>query len=152
MFYKDIKALSAAQFKRLTGVKREVFEQMLDAITTYKQSSRKHASRGTPPKLTYADKLLLLLMYYREYRTQFHLGVSYGIAESTVCEIIREIESILIQDKRFHLPGKKALLQEENNFEVVLVDVTESPIERPQKNNGKAIPARRNGTPKKHSW
>lgn len=142
--------MSAAQFKRLTGVKKEVFAEMLDAITAYKQSSRKHTSRGAPPKLTYADKLLLMLMYYREYRTQFHIGVTYGIAESTVCEIIKETESILIKDKRFHLPGKKALLTD-NGFEVVLVDVTESPVERPKKSSGATIPARRSGTPKKHS-
>ena len=33
----------------------------------------------------------------------------------------------------FHLPGKKALLKEENHFEAALIDVTESPVERPQK-------------------
>ena len=71
MFYKDIEKLSSSQFKRLTGVKREVFELMLGVLTVSKANSRKHPSRGTPPKLSNADKLLLLLMYYREYRTQF---------------------------------------------------------------------------------
>ena len=133
MFYKEIETLSAAKFKRLTGVKKEVFKEMLDCVTAFKQSKRKHKSRGKPPKLSYADKLLLMLMYYREYRSQFHIGVTYDIAESTVCEIIAEMESILIQDKRFHLPGKKALTEAESNFEVILVDVTESPIERAKK-------------------
>lgn len=149
MFYTDIKDLSEGSFKRLTGVKKAVFEQMLESITSYKQSHRKHASRGTPPKLRYADKLLLMLMYYREYRTQFHISITYGISESSVCEIIKEMESILLQDKKFHLPGKKALLQAENNFEVVLVDVTESPVERPKKNNAEIIREKRNGTPKR---
>jgi hypothetical protein len=75
-------------------------------------------------------------MYYREYRTQFHIGVTYGISESRVCEIIKEVEEVLIKDTRFHLPGKKSLLKEENHFEVVLIDVTESPVERPKKNSG----------------
>jgi hypothetical protein len=136
MFYKDIENLNSGRFKRLTGVKREVFDQMLDVLHEYKTNSRKHPSRGTPAKLSNADKLLLLLMYYREYRTQFHIGVTYGISESRVCEIIKETESILIKDSRFHLPGKKALLKEENHFEVVLIDVTESPVERPKKNSG----------------
>ena len=136
MFYKDIEKLKSSQFKRLTGVKREVFEQMLEVLTTAKSSSRKHPTRGTPAKLSNADKLLLLLMYYREYRTQFHIGVTYGISESRVCEIIKETESILIKDSRFHLPGKKSLLKEENHFEAVLIDVTESPVERPKKNSG----------------
>ena len=150
MFYKEIEKLESGLFKRLTGVKKEVFAQMLDCVTTFKEEHRKHSSRGKPPKLSYADKLLLLLMYYREYRSQFHIGVTYGIAESTVCEIIQEMEAILIQDKRFHLPGKKALVQPENIFEVVLVDVTESPVERPKKNSAKTTPVKRSDTPKKH--
>ena len=80
----------------------------------------------------------------------FHIGVSYGISESRVCEIIREYESILIADSRFHLPGKKALLKEENNFEVVLVDVTESPVERPKKNNAETTRVKRKDIPTKH--
>ena len=129
----DIKDLSSSHFKRLTGVKREVFEQMLAVLQEFKSSSRKHPSRGTPAKLIQADKLLLLLMYYREYRTQFHIGITYCISKSRVCEIIKETESILIKDSRFHLPGKKSLLKEETQFEVVLIDVTESPVERPKK-------------------
>jgi hypothetical protein len=68
-----------------------------------------------------------MLMYYREYRSQFHIGITYGISESRVCEIINEMKHILIADKHFHLPGKRVLLKEENQFEVVLLEVTESP-------------------------
>ena len=135
MLYKDIENLKSTHFKRLTGVKREVFMQMLDVINESKSLQRKHPRRGTPAKLSNADKLLLLLMYYMEYRTQFHIGVTYGISESRVCEIIKETESILIKDSRFHLPGKKSLLKGENHFEVLLIDVTESPVERPKKNS-----------------
>jgi hypothetical protein len=133
MFYRDVEKLSSSRFKRLTGVKREVFEQMLDVLNESNAKSGKHPGGGAPAKLSNADRLLLLLMYYREYRTQFHIGVTYGISESRVCEIIQETESILIQDSRFHLPGKKALLKEENRFEIVLIDVTETPVERPKK-------------------
>lgn len=151
MFYEAIQGLPAGRFKRLTGVKKTVFVLMLEVFTTYKQAARKHHSRGVPPKLSYADKLLLLLMYYREYRTQFHIGVTYGIAESTVCEIIKETESILINDSRFHLPGKKALLSPDTKVEVVLVDVTESPVERPKKSKGVAIRERKSAIPKRRS-
>jgi len=147
MFYNNIQHLPPQLFKRCTGVKKEVFSLMLEVVNKHKQTQRKHPSRGKPPKLNHADKILLMLMYYREYRTQFHIGLTYGISESRVCEIIRETECILIQDKRFHLPGKKALLKEENNFEVVLVDVTESPVERPKKNSENTIPVKRKGIP-----
>jgi hypothetical protein len=63
MFYNDIKKLSSAQFKRLTGVKREVFEQMLEVLNAVKAGIRKHPSRGTPAKLSTADKLLLLTAF-----------------------------------------------------------------------------------------
>ena len=150
MFYKDIENLSFSKFKRLTGVKREVFSQMLDVLTSSKVSSRKHPTRGTPAKLSHADKLLLLLMYYREYRTQFHIGITYGVSESRVCEIIKETENILIGDFRFHLPGKKALLKKENQFDAVLIDVTETPDERPKKNSVRFIRARKNVTHTRH--
>jgi len=150
MLYKDIETFSAIKFKRLTGVKKEVFSLMLDSVNTYKSSIRKHPTRGTPAKLSNADKILLMLMYYREYRSQFHIGITYGISEARVCEIISEIEQILIKDKRFHLPGKKELVKSENNFEVVLIDVTESPVERPKKNNEIIIQEKRNVTPKRH--
>jgi len=84
---------------------------MLEALNQAKTNSRKHPNRGTPPKLSHADKLLLLLIYYREYRTQFHIGVAYGISKSRVCEIIKKTEDLLIQDSRFHFPGKKSLLK-----------------------------------------
>jgi hypothetical protein len=80
MFYRDIENLSASRFKRLTGVKREVFALMLEVLEAAKAAARKHPSRGAPPKLTNADKLLLLLMYYREYRTMFHIGVTYDVS------------------------------------------------------------------------
>ena len=123
---------------------------MLEVVDKHKEQQRKHPTRGTPPKLTNADKILLMLMYYREYRTQFHIGLTYGISESRACEIIKETESILIQDKRFHQPGKKALLNSDKNFEVILIDVTESPIERPKKNSDAIIQAKRSDIPKKH--
>jgi hypothetical protein len=161
MFYKDLEKLSPSQFKRLTGVKREVFSQMLTVLNESKLASRKHPTRGVSAKLSPPDKLLLLLMYYREYRTQFHtctnvrstsIGVAYVISESRVCEIIKEVERILIKDSRFHLPGKNALLKEENHFDVVSIDVTESPVERPKKNSGRVIVGRKNAPHIKHRW
>jgi hypothetical protein len=150
MFWSQIQDLPDKRFKRLTGVKREVFLQMLAVVKSYQQQKRKHATRGKPPKLCIEDKLLVMLMYYREYRTQEHIGMTYGISESRVCEIIQDMENILIKDKRFHLPGKKQLLESSPEIEVVLIDVAESPIERPKKNSEGTTPERRKSTPSKH--
>lgn len=76
----------------------------------------------------------MTLEYLREYRTYFHIGASWGVNESTAYRIIRKVEDYLINSGIFSLPGKKKLLEVDHEIEVVVVDVTESPIERPQKN------------------
>jgi len=101
--------------------------------------------RGPKPKLSIEDKLLMLLMYYREYRTFLHISSDYGISEAQCWRIITGLEELLIKSKLFHLPGKK-VLQEANNFEIVLIDVAESPIERPKKNKKNITQAKRKGT------
>jgi hypothetical protein len=90
-------------------------------------------------------------MYWREYRTEFHIGLTYGVSEATVCRTIKKIENVLIQSKQFHLPGKKALQPSDTVIEIVLVDATEQPIERPKKDNEGIIAAKRSATLKKHN-
>ena len=75
----------------------------------------------------------MCLEYLREYRTYFHIASSYGISESTCYRNCIWIENVLIKSKEFRLSGKKALLKNDCRFEVVLIDATESPIERPKK-------------------
>lgn len=67
----------------------------------------------------------------REYRTYFHIATNDGVSESVADKIVRWIEETLIKDPVFALPGRKALLKRE--YEVVLIDASETPIERPQK-------------------
>ena len=88
----------------------------------------------------------MTLEYLREYRTYFHIGKRYGVSESTAYPVIRWIEATLIKSRVFSLPGRKALLKSDRTYEVVLVDATESPIQRPPKNNGDFILARKSDT------
>ncbi len=127
MHYENIKNSKAPDFKRLTGVQRETFELM---ASTLRQTL---PSLGRPCKLKLEDQLLLTLMYWREYRTQFHIAGTYGVSEATVSRTIIKIENALMHSGQFRLPGKKALRPSECSFEVVLVDATECPIERPKK-------------------
>ena len=150
MFWSDMSSYSAGLFKRATGIHKAVFLEIVEILNNYKLLHRKHPRSGSKAILSTEDSLLMVLMYYREYRTQYHIGITYGLSESRVCEMIKEIESIIVQDARYHLPGKKRLLQSENTFEVVLIDVSESPVERPKKNNVGIIQARKSDTPKKH--
>jgi hypothetical protein len=65
--------------------------------------------------------------------TYFHFAQSWGVNESTAYRIVRKIENRLSQSRAFSLPGKKQLQGSESDLKVVVVDVTESPIERPKK-------------------
>ena len=56
------------------------------------------------------------------------------------------MEDTLIRDGTFSLPGRKALLKSDAEYEVILVDATQSPIERPKKSKSDTIPVRKNGT------
>jgi hypothetical protein len=79
----------------------------------------------------------MALEYLREYRTYFHLGQSYGMSESACYRSCRWIEDVLIKSGGFFLPGKKALLESDTEFEMILIDAAESPIERPKKKGQK---------------
>ena len=145
MRYETIQHLRDTDFKRLTGVQRETFEKMLAVV------EKGLRNFGRPPKLSRADQLLMTLMYWREYRTEFHIAQSYGISEAAVCRTIRKIEDALVRSKQFRLPGKKALQPSDTVFEVVLVDVSEQPIERPKKGKNSITAVKRSATPKKRS-
>jgi hypothetical protein len=145
MRYETIQHLKDTDFKRLTGVQRATFEEMLKVI------KKGLSDFGRPPKLSRADQLLMTLMYWREYRTEFHIAQSYGVSEATVCRTIRKVEDALVDSQKFRLPGKKTLQPTDTVFEVILVDVSEQPIERPKKAKKSTTAAKRNVTLKKRS-
>jgi hypothetical protein len=130
MFYKAVKDLPNGVFRRLVGVKKSTFEFMLKILSV--QYAVDHELGGAPSKLDLEDKLLMTLCYWREYRTYLHLGTSYGYSESQSFKIIRWVEDTLIKSGSFTVPGKKRLYELDKQT-VILMDVTESPIERPQK-------------------
>ena len=145
MRYETVQQLDDEDFKRCMGIQRNTFDQMLVIV----EAGMRHF--GRPTTLSRADQLLMTLMYWREYRTEFHIGLTYGVSESTVCRTIKKVENALIQSKQFHLPGKKALQPSDAILEIILVDATEQPIERPKKDKSAITAAKRSVTPKKRS-
>jgi hypothetical protein len=144
MDYEKIRQLSPGEFRRLTGVKPEVFEEMAcvvrDAI--HRRRLRGGSKGGVPAE----NQLLIMLEYWREYRTHFHIGQSRGLSETRVRTIISQCENALIKSGRFRLPGKKSLRGSDTTFEIILIDATETPVERPKKNSGAATQARKSAT------
>jgi hypothetical protein len=134
MTWQDISHLHGKKFRRATGIYRSVFEEMLDCIRNYKSAHRKHPNRGGVSQLSLENQLLMTVLYWREYRSQENMGLDFHISQSRVSRTVTEIEDILIKSGSFSLPGKKILKYANSGYEVIIVDVTETPTERPQKN------------------
>ena len=131
MSYKQVKNLEPTEFKRLCGVTPATFEQMVKVVAAEKVLARKS---GRPSKLSIEDQVLMTLEYWREYRTHFHIGVSWGLNESNVFRNIRKVENILIKSGLFNVEGKKKVKELDSETEVLVVDVAEHEVERPKKN------------------
>ena len=143
MRYTELEQLSSAEFKRLCGVSRSTFSEMIEVLRPNLESQGK---RGGQTKLSVEDQLLVALEYWREYRSQFHIGVSWGLHETTVGRIVRKVENLLIKCSKFRLPSQRQLYQPGWEWKVMLVDVGEMEIERPQKNRNATTVASRSAT------
>ena len=129
MRYEKARNLKDGDFKRLCGVKRETFLEMCGIVQVVENQKRS----GRNCNLSVENQVLLTLTFWREYRTMFHLGQDWGLHESNVSRLVRRIEDILIKCRKFSLPSKRRLL-EEDSLTYTIVDVTEMTIERPKKN------------------
>jgi hypothetical protein len=142
MKFENLQKMTDAQFRRIAGVKRVTFDKMCGLLKEADKIKKKRG--GRPNKLSIENRLLMTLEYLREYRTYAHIGASYGLSESNTFDTIRWVENVLIKSKEFRLPGKKALLKSDVEYEVILVDSSETPIERPKKNSASFIQGKRN--------
>ncbi|MEX0272660.1 transposase family protein [Leptolyngbyaceae cyanobacterium UHCC 1019] len=130
MAYRALESLSGAEFKRLCGVSRETFSAMVEIV---RPALDRRGCRGGQAKLSVEDQLLVALEYGREYRSQFHIGVSWGLHETTVGRIVRKVEDLLVNCGKCRLPSQRQLYQPGWEATVMRVDVGEMEIERPKK-------------------
>lgn len=129
MRYASLQNLPSDSFKRLVGIAPDLF---IEQLTVLEQAERAKRKSGRPSPLSLADQLLLTLGYWREYRTLFHLGVTYGVHESTAQRIVTRTAQRLLAAQaldRVRLAATEVLAADA----VVIVDASESPIERPKK-------------------
>jgi len=145
MKFDTVKDLDNEKFRRLTGVKRLTFDKMV-CILDESIKNRK-TSKGRKKKLSIENMLLMTLEYIREYRTYFHVSQSYGVSESNTYKTVKWVEDTLIKHPEFALPGRKALLKSDIEYELVLIDATETPIERPKKSKSTFIQEKRKNIP-----
>ena len=135
--------MSAPDFRRLLGVKPDTFEAML-AVLVGREAAKK--KRGRPPDLSLEQQLLLTLQFWREYRTLYHLAMEWQVGENTVCRTIKRVEDTLIKSGAFALPARPKAGGSDQAWSVVVVDVTEHPVERPKESSANATAAKRSAT------
>lgn len=134
---------------RLTGIKQATFNKMLDILKV--AEIEKFKKGGKANKLSLENRLFMTLSYWREYRTFFHLGKSFDISEASCYRNIKWIEDILIRNSDFQqLAGKKALINDYFIDKTIIIDATETPIQRPKKDKNNLILVKRKNTPLKH--
>ena len=129
-----IKKLKDKNYQKIFGIKKNTFDKMLKLLNEAYRIE--HLRGGHPPKLSVLNRLVIMLSYYRDYRTMENIAFEYGVAKSTICERIKWVENILI----------KRELVRDTEIEAVLVDATECEIERPKKNSGNLTREKRKST------
>mgnify|MGYP001596027933 FL=1 len=82
---------------------------------------------GIKPKLSLAQKLFILLLYYRTYINHVFIGMIAGIDDSNVSRNINPLEPVLAQI--FKIPQKKINITEQEILELI-VDATEQETEK----------------------
>ncbi|MBW3058538.1 IS5 family transposase [Spiroplasma poulsonii] len=138
--------LNDREWLRLTGIKKSTFNKMLDILKV--AEIEKFKKGGKTNKLSLENRLLMTLLYWREYQTYFHLGKSFDISEANCYRNIKWIEDILIKNSDFQqLAGKKALINDYFNDKTIIIDATETPIQRPKKGQKQSY----SGKKKKHT-
>ncbi len=85
MRYQKLNRFSDSEFKRLVGVTRPVFGEMVKVLKELELLKKKS---GHPHTLAIEDQLLIL-NYLRNYSTQLELAANYHIAESNVNRTIK---------------------------------------------------------------
>ena len=127
-----------------TVVKRPTFDKIMGILE--QSIKNRKTNRGRKKKLSLENSLLMTLEYIREYRTYFHVSQSYGVSESATYKTVRWVENTLIKHPDFALPGRKALLKSDIEYEVVLIDATENAHWKAKKSKNTSTQEKRKST------
>jgi hypothetical protein len=125
-------------FRRLTGLTPAAYRRLLGEVAAADEQARdrraarpgrvRKAGGGRRPALPLADRLLMLLVYYRTYVPHTFLGFLFGLDDSNVSRSNRRLEPLLAGV--FRIPERKVGLTPEEIRELFF-DSTERPTARP---------------------
>jgi hypothetical protein len=113
--------VSVSEFQAISSRVRPLWETSVEGL-------KKSAGRWSALR-TFEDKLMALLIYYRTYITHEFIGYLCGLHNSNVCRLFKKLEPLM---------GKRLTIKKDRTLtpEVILkllADVTEQPVQRPQK-------------------
>lgn len=138
------------KFARMSGLKKELFDKLVQKVLQQigeHQSAHPMSTRGKKATMSITNKLLLMLMYYREYHTYLSISEMFGVSEGYAHKIVYRMSRLVV--KALPLGRKRKVGSEE--IKAVLIDASEQRIERPQRKQRlyysgkkKVIPSRRN--------
>ena len=127
-------------FRQLTGITPAAFDHLLAELTPrYQQADSRRKDRpgrrrkpgaGRKHTLSLADRLLMLLIYYRTYVTHAFLGFLFAVDDSAVCRNINPLQPLLAGI--FRIPERRVELTQEDIRELFF-DATERPTRRPKR-------------------
>lgn len=140
MSHTDRLKRSPDTFRQLTGITPAAFDRLLadleprhrqaDARRKNRPGRRRKPGAGRKHALPRADRLLMLLLYYRTYTTHAFLGFLFGIDDSAVGRNINPLQPLLAGI--FRIPERRVELEPEDLRELFF-DATERPTRRPKR-------------------
>jgi len=127
-------------FRQLTGLTPAAFDGLLaqlqpryheaDARRKARPDRRRKPGAGRKHVLSLADRLLMLLIYYRTYVTHAFLGFLFGVDDSAVGRNVNPLQPLLAGI--FRIPERRVEVQPDEIRELFF-DATERPTYRPKK-------------------
>ena len=103
-----IAKIQTSRYKEIFGVEKFVFDRLLRLLEIADAYQRK-SNAGRKSQLSVLDKLVITLMYWREYRTYRHIAFDYGVGKSTIGEAILWVENTIIASGLCNLKSAREL-------------------------------------------
>ncbi len=131
---------SPKAFRQLTGITPVAFDHLLAELKPRHEQAeakrkdwpgrRRRPGAGRKHALDLADRLLMLLIYYRTYTTHAFLGFLFGVDDSAVGRNVNPLQPLLAG--LFRIPERRIALDPEDVRELFF-DATERPTRRPER-------------------
>ena len=110
-------------FREITGVK---FETYLKIVSDYKNYKLSTIKTGRPLRIPIEDRVLILLLYFKQYFSMSYVAYQYKTSKSCIYYIISDILKFL--------KSRYEITNNEIKDAIIIVDATEVKIERPKYN------------------